>query len=63
MEMAEGSQAEIVIHVDQLKVQIAALEYARMGLVPRRGIQEPAIHRRPDADRSGGAGRETGYRL
>ena len=34
MEMAEGSQAEIVIHVDQLKVQIAALEYARMGLVP-----------------------------
>ena len=34
MEMAEGSQAEIVIRVDQLKVQIAALEYARMGLVP-----------------------------
>ena len=32
--MAEGSQVEIRIHVDQLKVQKAALEYARMGLVP-----------------------------
>ena len=34
MEMAEGSQVEIRIHVDQLKVQKAALEYASMGLVP-----------------------------
>lgn len=34
MEMAEGSQVEIRIHVDQLKVQKAALEYARIGLVP-----------------------------
>lgn len=33
------------------------------GAGSRRGIQEPAIHRRPDADRSGSAGRETGYRL
>lgn len=34
VEMAEGSGVTLVIHMDQLPIQEAAVEYAQMGLIP-----------------------------
>lgn len=63
MEMAEGSQAEIGDPRGSVEGSDSGFGVRPYGAGSRRGIPEPAIHRRPDADRSGGAGRETGYRL